>query len=219
MMFLFISFHVFLFLPLVPVFAQNTAKTNQRPPTIRHKPFRFTLNVEDQIIFRASISDDQVLDSVHLFYRTPGEKEYRALKMESIGGTEYLIIIPQRFIFLPGIEYYIQARDAAGNTATQGLENAQIRIKFKALPGEIAGKNGKLNAPPMPTKKSGFRLSTALGSSDKIKNDTPWHKKWWVWSIAIAVIAGVAAASGGGGGGNSSPPPTTGTGTVTGGIP
>ncbi len=140
--------------------------------------------------------------------------------MESIGGKKYLTIIPQRFVFWPGIEYYIQASDAAGNIATQGAANTPLLIRIKTPPEARIGTNRKLDAPLLSTKKSGFRLSTQSNTTnEKYDKKKPWYKRWWVWSIAIGVVAGVAAASGGGGGGSTSSPPTTGTGTVTAGVP
>ena len=32
-----------------------------------------------------------------------------------------------------------------------------------------------------------------------------WYQKWWVWTIAGAVVVGIAAAAGGGGGGGGGP--------------
>lgn len=219
-LFLFISLYVFFFLPLTPILAQNTTKTDQHPPTIKHKPFRSALNLGDQVIFRTSIDDNQALGEVHLFYRTIGKKEYTSLKMESVGSKEYLTIIPQRFIFLPGIEYYIQASDTAGNTATQGAPNTPLLIRLKAPPEARIGTNRKVNPSILSTKKSSFRLSTQSSTTnEKYDKKKPWYKRWWVWSIAIGVVAGVAAASGGGSGGNSPSSPTTGTGTVTAGVP
>ena len=36
-------------------------------------------------------------------------------------------------------------------------------------------------------------------------NTKPWYKKWWVWTIAGAVVVGIVAAAGGGGGGGGGP--------------
>jgi len=218
--FLLLSVYAFFFFPLSPLLAQTSDKADRFPPAIQHNPFRTALNLEDPVIFQANISDNQAVREVHLFYRTTGRGEYVSLKMEWIGGKDYLTIIPQRFVHWPGIEYYIQASDAAGNTSTQGFPNAPLLVEFNAPPKQ-AEQSENINPPILPPEKKGFRLSTTSTTTEKTDHRAkPWYKKWWVWTIALSVVAGVAAASSSGSG-DPSPPAgtTTGTGSVTGGIP
>lgn len=218
--FLLISLYAFFILPLSPLLAQTSTKVDRLPPVIQHRPFLATLDVEDPVIFRATVTDNQALHKVHIFYRITGEKRFTKIKMEQVGQKEYLTIVPQRFVLREGIEYYIQASDTAGNIATQGFPNAPLRIRFKApLKGNLP-QIGKIKTPLLPPQKSGFRLSTTSGTTGQIiGTKKPWYKKWWVWSIALGVVAGVAAASGGGGGNSPTPTANTGTGNVSAGIP
>jgi hypothetical protein len=116
-----------------------------------------------------------------------------------IGSTNYSTTLPKAV--MPGIEYYIQAVDKAGNSILHGHT-------FSPL---IVGVTTK--APP----KSQSALATI--------SDQPEEKRGiskWVW-IGVGVLALGAAAAGGGGGGSSGgePPPagldepTTGTITLT----
>ncbi|GEM_PF-1504034 len=215
--FLLISIHTFFFPPLTPLLAQNPNTADRFPPAIQHDPFKAALKLDDPIIVQARVKDNRTVNKVLLFYRTAGGKEYNTLKMEWIGNTTYLAIIPRRFVRRPGMEYYIQASDTAGNTATQGMPNTPLIVELKAPAGQI-DRNSDINTAILPPGKKGFRLSTASDTESETNlKEKPWYKRWWVWTIAVGVIAGGIAA---GGSGSSSPArPNTGTGTVSAGIP
>lgn len=210
-----VAFYSFLCLPITPLLAQTLKRTENQPPVIQHTPAKKAGTMEDPLIIQAGINSHEKLKEVTLFFRTTGEQEYSSLKMEWVGGENYIAIVPRRFIQRPGIEYYIQASDHSGHTATQGKPNAPFMVDLKANTSEK--RDPAATSAPQFEKKS-FRLNTQETAEDLAENrKKPWYRTWWVWTIAVGVAAGVAAATLGGSDDNKQPAP--GTATVSGPVP
>ena len=209
-----VAFYSFLCLPITPLLAQTSKRAEHQPPVIQHTPAKKPVPLEDPLIIQAGVNKHEDLKEVALFFRTTGEQEYSSMKMEWVGGENYIAIVPRRFIRRPGIEYYIQASDHSGRTATQGKPNAPFVIDLNANTIE---KHDPATAVPQFEKKS-FRLSTQGTAEDPAENrKKPWYRTWWVWTIAVGVAAGVAAATLGGS--DDKKQPTSGTATVSGPVP
>ncbi|VAX32083.1 hypothetical protein MNBD_NITROSPIRAE01-1887, partial [hydrothermal vent metagenome] len=149
-----------------------------------------------------------------------GQEIYSSINMETIWRGEYTTHIPKEDIATPGIEYYIQARDHAGNTSQRAFPFSPLRIEVVAAPKDEAAKPEEhivlAPVPPPAPKQETFlseeilpqeREPFALRTEKPVEVQTmsekkPWYKKWWVWAIVVSVAGGVAAGSGGGGGGD-----------------
>jgi hypothetical protein len=139
-----------------------------------------------------TVTDNVGVKLVTLYYRNIGTEEYKRMTMENIANTDdYHATITSDQIKAPGVEYYIQAMDNAGNTLLHGYSFSPLSVKT------IGGDTALADA------------STATAIEAEESSNT------WLW-IGLGVLAvGLAVAAGGGGGGDGdTPPPSTATLTV-----
>jgi hypothetical protein len=157
------------------------------------------MELDEPFLVHATVSDDVAVRHVRLFFRVEGADAYRSIEMTPGKGDSYTGTIPAHRRSDRAIEYFIQAEDSTGNIALRGGAFEPLRIADPSAvePGGVASQL-TMQTPATPRK--------------------PWYKKWWVWTIAGAVVIGAAAGGGGGGGGddNTEPP---GTATITAPIP
>ena len=129
-----------------------------------------------------------------LFYRPLRETEYSQLSMTPQGDDIYSATIPEAEVWEPAIEYYVQASDEAGNVALQGFSFDPLIVAVASvippIEEEVASVEEEAVAPEEPLFTTGPSSATA------------WYKKWWVWTIGVAVVGGAVAVAGGGGGGD-----------------
>jgi hypothetical protein len=168
---LLVSLYTFLFYPIPVIQAQEkTTRVNpdRTAPVIQHAVPTQPIPAGRPLIIEATITDEGGIQGAVLFYRFIGTREYFITEMIPSNNDVYSVTILKQYVQEPGIEYYIQASDKAGNTKVlQGMMSSPLKIKVE---GQFS-----------PAK--------------------PWYKKWWVWTIASAVVIGAVAASAGGGGG------------------
>ncbi|MFY9268744.1 MAG: hypothetical protein WAO55_03225, partial [Candidatus Manganitrophaceae bacterium] len=183
-------------------------------PEIRHNPPGQAVSPGKPVVIEAVMTDNVAITEATLFYRLEGQADYSSINMEPIGKDRYAATIAQGEVTPPGIEYYIQALDRAGNVATRGFSFSPLTLTVLSPPPE-----------KKPEKKEGEALTEKLfppeakepAQATEAPPEPAWYKKWWVWTIAGAVIIGAVAASSGGGGGGGGP--TTGSATITGPVP
>lgn len=190
-----VALYAFLLHPFF-LMAQEAPIDLVAPKILHARPMGlFRTGQEIEIVATVTDPGSGVAD-VRLFFRPKGERSYAAVTMIPEANDRYHATIPADAVRYPGVEYYLQAEDRAGNRV-QTLR-----------PPDLSPILVEIERPPTPWER--FEA-----------NDKPWYKKPWVWTVAGAVILGTAAAmaGGGGGGGGGSHPPTTGTLTVTGPVP
>ena len=200
-----VSFYAFLFLPVAPVFAQGLDSPDDldlTAPVIRYDLSQAPAEAGRAIEIVADVTDNQAIEEVTLFYRVKGESSYFRITMRSKGGGFYSAVIPKEYASESGVEYYIQASDQTGNVALRGFAGEPLLMAVAPVP----------SAPVVETPKG--KEEPLFTTGEPILK--PWYKKWWVWTIAVAIAGGAAAAAGGGsGGGSGDTPPSTGSATVT----
>lgn len=130
-----------------------------------------------------TVTDNVAVKQVTLYYRTIGTEEYQRMAMANISNTdEYQAAITSDQIKAPGVEYYVQAMDNAGNTLLHGYSFSPLSVK--TVPADTA----------------------VAASSNDTTISTEKSSNKWLW-IGLGVLAvGLVAASGGGG--DDSPPST-----------
>lgn len=136
-----------------------------------------------------TVTDNVGVKQVVLYYRVIGTENYKTMAMHKINKSDdYRARLKAKQIKSPGIEYYVQAMDHAGNTLLHGYSFSPISVKTLAA-GE-----------------------TAVAASEKIpklfekeKADDESSNKWLWIGLGVLVLAGAA---GGGGGGDSAPTAT-----------
>ncbi len=169
-------------------------------PAVEHIPIEKNVYAGQQIDIKATVTDNVGVENVILFYRDANVTEFKRLKMnrdlDSFVYTAQLTVADS-----PGLEYYIQATDLAGNTLLFGYSFSPLTIAVvPAAMGDIAIENG----------------TTTVTSSTKVGEEKSGISKW-VW-IGLGVVVAGAALSGGGGGNDPEPLPT-GTLTISGPTP
>jgi hypothetical protein len=200
-----LAIYTFLFFPIIPVLAIEV-NLDQSSPVIQHEPQRQAAPVGKAFKIDATIRDTVGIKDATVYYRKSGETKYQEIKMESQGNNLYSATIPKEAVNEPGLEYYIQVSDEAGNIVMNGLSFSPLTVTVTQ--GAISPELGK----PLVLTPSPEERLTMKTAAPAVEEETPWYKKWWIWAIAGAVVIGAAAAGGHGGGG--SPSPTTGSASI-----
>ena len=147
-----------------------------------------------------TVTDNVGVKLVTLYYKTIGTEVYKSISMSKIANTDdYHATISADQILPPGVEYYVQAMDSAGNSVLHGYSFSPLSVKITN--GDTAN----------------------VATTDTIPITPPEEKssKTWLWVGLGVLVLGLAAAAGGGGGGDDggSVEPTTGTVSITGSTP
>ena len=164
-------------------------ESDVQAPSITHQPTNTAIGYKNDFPISATVVDNVKVAEVLLFYRTIGDKEYSQIEMKPTHEKDvYLAEVPSWKLEKPGIEYFIQAEDNAGNSVLYGFSFSPVAIQVSEhAPSAVA----KQDTNPFNDKKK----SSAKKSSKK-----------WIWiAIGAAVVAGAAAAGGGGGSGGGEP--------------
>lgn len=94
----------------------SSTGTDTVPPVITHTPVSSGSTAADLTI-GAVVTDNRGVQEVKLYYRTVGQTEYRSIIM-SLADGNYTGVISRSELNTLGLEYYIEAKDAAGNIST-----------------------------------------------------------------------------------------------------
>ena len=192
-----LSFYALLLRPVLSA-AQEQPPVDLIAPKILHvRPFGL-FRAGQEIAVSATVTDEESgVAAVRLFFRSKGARSYQRIEMTQGENDQYRALLPGDAVRNPGIEYYIEAEDRAGNRV-QTLRPPD----FSPISVEVE---------PAPSPWERFRA-----------DDQPWYKKPWVWTVAGVLVIGAAASlagGGGGGGGSGAGAPATGTLTVNGPVP
>ncbi len=152
-------------------------------PVITQPEYTATVKEGENHVIDVRVTDNMAVKQVVLYYRTIGGKNYQRKLMSNIKKTDrYRISISADKIKKPGLEYYIQAVDVAGNTLLHGYSFSPLSVKVVANYENIAS-------------------STAASKAvSEIESDDSIFTSKWFWIGVGVLVAGAAAASGGGGG-------------------
>jgi len=159
------------------------------PPVIELEAIPQGIAGQDQV-FTALVADNGNLQDVKLYYRFSNQQAYQSLLMESLGRTDYYIAtVTTSADETRSIEYYVQARDVAGNRIVEGFA-------YEPLVRQLLAPDTS-NAPTQTTAPQVAAEEPAAESGGGLK----------VWQIVLGVVAvgalaGLAASSGGDGGGS-----------------
>lgn len=189
----------FIYTPILKAAQLSLPSGDLVAPEVSHEVIPSALEAGSSLQIKATVTDNVGVKSVTLFYRTKGEEEYKRISMNRIGETnEYAVTLGKSDLVEPGIEYYIQAMDLAGNSLLHGYSFSPLAVNVVA-----------------PTAPAAAKAPEAVAEGETIREKQPAEKKkvkTWVWIALGALAVGViAAAAGGGGGGDGPPPDNTGT--------
>lgn len=146
-------------------------------------------SVADQTqVFSAVVADNRELADVLLYYRRAGQQPYTPVNMKPLGDTGYYSVsLETDPSDLRTIEYYVQARDSAGNRTVSGYAFDPFERTLTQTTAELAGNSGNSGAAPTTASEDDGGFS--------------------IWGVALGVllVGALAAAAGSGGGGTSGP--------------
>ena len=109
------------------------------PPLIEHTIVN-TVDADTRQSFFATVVDDDELDSVSLYYRFQNDPSYTSEEMKRVSfSSTYIAHVTTDPASDRNIEYYIQARDKAGNRTVRGYAfNPLVRDIKVASPAPVA---------------------------------------------------------------------------------
>ncbi|PKN57087.1 MAG: hypothetical protein CVU56_12675, partial [Deltaproteobacteria bacterium HGW-Deltaproteobacteria-14] len=87
------------------------------PPIIAHTPVADDRPAGAAVALSASAADNKGVSSVTLYYRVTGDTAFSTLPLTPGGGTSWNGAVPATAVTTAGVDYYLVAADAAGNTA------------------------------------------------------------------------------------------------------
>lgn len=132
-------------------------------------------------VFTVLVAEDQTLKDVTLYYRRAGQLPFIAARMEPLGNTGYFSAsVPTELDDTRTFEYYIQARDEAGNRTVSGFA-------FDPYLRTIAPSPEQLNT-------ASNNNSDPVSASTSVNAKPPLLKRRWV-QVTLGVIAIGAIAS------------------------
>lgn len=188
------------FLPLVNIkAAENLALPSGDviAPEIKHTPNTSLVPAGEFINIHATVTDNVGVKDVTIFYRDKiSTGEYKRTKMTREQGTDfYSAALPG--VMAPGVEYYLQATDLAGNTILHGHTFSPLSITM---------------TPGAPAQEGAGERTMAL--QDDVAEPANKGINKWVWiGLGVLAVAGLAGSDSG------DPDPTTGTIVITGSTP
>lgn len=167
---------------------QSSFSADFDAPLIRHNEPDREVAAGAQAI-SATVSDNVGVDSVVLHYREIGEPNYKSVSMSQLGGSDvYMVTLASDEAPVPGIEYYIEARDASGNTVLKGFPISPLTLSI-----------AQTTAPPVASGSG--RAPAPLAPPPDEQSDSSSGNKWLWIGLGVLALGGLAAASSGGGGG------------------
>ncbi len=128
-------------------------------------------------VFTAQVVDDRILRDVLLYYRRSGQQAFTPIVMTPIGSTSYytasLDTTPED---LRAIEYYVQARDEAGNRTVEGFA-------FDPYTRVLTANNA---------------LSLATNATPAAPSQTATSSlRWWHVAAGVLIVGALASAANG----------------------
>ena len=144
-------------------------------PEVNHEGYTKAVVAGTHVQLKATVTDNVGVKTVTLYYRVKGGGEYNRTSMTRIGNSdEYFATIPSEKVVEPGIEYYIQAVDLAGNALLHGYSFSPLIVGVSQTPSLIV------------TQK-GVPAGTDVASQSS-QSDNNLLKNKWLW-IGVGVIA------------------------------
>jgi hypothetical protein len=144
-----------------PTPASRSFAVDTAPPTITYTPVT-SWRVNAALPITATIADNIGVQSATLFYRKTGTPGYPSVPMTASGPT-YRGTIPASAMTEAGVQYYLEATDAAGNI--QRVPSTAPEIPYSVVVGTSVFTDDPLSARTTPIKAVHFtELRTAINA-------------------------------------------------------
>lgn len=145
--------------------------------------------VADQTqVFTVLIAEDVLLRDATLYYRREGQLPFTPAPMRALGDTGYYSVsIPTDNTDLRTIEYYVQARDIAGNRTVSGFAFDPYQRRLKASSRIPASISAETTVQPVPTPAEEANIPPIL------------RQRWvqiTLGVVAVGILASLASSEG-----------------------
>jgi hypothetical protein len=139
-------------------------------------------------VFTVLIAEDVLLRDASLYYRREGQLPFTPAPMQALGDTGYFSVsIPTDDTDLRTIEYYVQARDEAGNRSISGFAFDPYQRRLQPSSKISANAATQATVESIPTLPE--------------EANTPILKQRWVQVtlgvVALGILASMASSDGG----------------------
>lgn len=183
--FILFTCHALAYAPLLHAGQLSLPSSDLAAPEITQKEYVDTVGPDENHEIIVTVTDNVGVKQVVLYYRVTGTESYKSIAMQKINGTDdYRVDLKAAQIESPGIEYYVQAMDHAGNTLLHGYSFSPISVK-KSTESTVAEAPSSDDVPDLSEDENGDGGGSS-GSSNK-----------WLW-IGLGALVVAGAASGGG---------------------
>ena len=148
----------------------------------------------DSQVFTVTATDNKAIQSIVIFYRMGPDADYQRADMSQIGETDlYTLLIPADAIpeSTEVIQYYIEARDEAGNRTLQGFSFDPAERALVDSPSSTAGDTLAADSTSPPAQEDTDTVLGSLSTTQKVVYTT----------LGVIVVGALIAAASGGGGG------------------
>lgn len=170
-----VVFSVFVLVPNV----SHAQDTDINPPMIQLEAVADGVQGEVQV-FSATVTDDNEIASMTLFYRLGSDAEYTSMPMTIVAGTDiYTASVDTVDSSNTVIQYYMEAKDLGGNRTVQGF----AFDPFERTLSSDGASASSTQAAAIPA------ANTATGG------DSSTVRKVVYGLLAVAVVGGLVAAS------------------------
>ena len=160
-------------------------------PKITQEKYVDTVESHKSHEITVTVVDNVAVKQIILYYRVIGTDQYSTQVMQNIKDSdEYIVTIKSDAIKPPGIEYYIQATDLAGNTLLHGYSFSPLSVKTIAA-GAVVAASASGDVSMSPEEEDGL-LSN----------------KWFWVGIGVLLVGAAAGGSDSGGSGGGTPSAT-----------
>lgn len=180
--------HALAYAPLLQAAQLSLPTGDLVAPEISQKKYINSVKKGADHPITVTVTDNIGIKLVTLYYKTIGTEDYKRISMKNVSNTDdYHATITSDLITSPGVEYYIQAMDSAGNTVLHGYSFSPLSVKTS----------------------NGDTATVATADSAPIATEEESSNTWLWIGLGVLAVGLAAAAGGGGGGGETDPPPPT----------
>jgi len=189
------------FMPIVHAAELALPSGDLVAPVIKHTPIGKDIPLGQAVDVTATITDNVGVKEAILFYRVIDTNDFKRMKMKrDLDSDAYAAKLPT--ITSPGVEYYIQATDLAGNTLLYGHSFSPLTITVAPVAIDDGDAKEAVAATEFAPAEEGEEEKSGISK--------------WVW-VGLGVVAVAAVAGGGSDGGGA--PSTNGSLTISGPVP
>ncbi|RMD97689.1 MAG: hypothetical protein D6812_14795 [Deltaproteobacteria bacterium] len=135
-------------------FEEEIQRSDQESPRIFFTPLAERIRGNTPLQVSATVVDNIKVVEVRFSFRRAGDLAYTTIRMTPMAGDRYVVSIPPFMVTGEALEYYLEARDVAGNVTLDGNEKHPYVVEI--IP------------PKTPWYRQGFTWIAAAGTAASI---------------------------------------------------